>query len=299
MQRDYPTLAEAIRQNLDKLTATQRKPARLLLANYPFAGLETVARFAALAGVSGPTVLRLINKLGYAAYADFQQALKRELEARVQSPITRQRPHSGTAGGSSQLLDAFVEVLCENLRQSAFSWTAADLDGVVNLLADSRRRVYLLGGRLTEPVASYLFVHLHALRPRVLRIEGQTDTWPESLLDMSKTDILLVFDIRRYQNDVVKFARQAAARGVQVVLFTDQWLSPVSKFATLVFACHTQTPSNWDSSVSILALLDILISALNQRQWPTIHKRMGELEELRGNLSPRSHPQLPKNSAVE
>jgi len=76
-------------------------------------------------------------------------------------------------------------------------------------------------------------------------------------------------------------------------------VSPVSKFAILVFACHTQTPSNWDSSVSILALLDIPISALNQRQWPTIHKRMGELEELRGNLSPQSHPQLPKNSAVE
>ncbi len=288
MQRDYPTLAEAIRRNLDKLTTTERKPARLLLANYPFAGLETVARFASRAGVSGPTILRLVNKLGYIAYADFQNALKRELEARVQSPFTRHQPQPERVGSSSKMLDEFVDVLCANIRQSALAWADSDLDRAIELLADPRRRVYLLGGRLSEPVASYLYVHLHALRPRVLRIDGQTDTWPESLLDMAKSDVLLVFDIRRYQSDVVEFTRQAAKRGIQVVLFTDQWLSPVSKFAALVFACRTQAPSNWDSSVSILALLEIIISALNQRQWPSIRKRMGELELLRNTLGTQS-----------
>jgi len=279
-----PTLAERIRQNLNRLTATERKPARLLLANYPFAGLETVARFAALAGVSGPTVLRLIKKLGYSAYAQFQRDLKYELEARIQSPYSRQRRQVDNSQPNIIPVSEFIDALCENLRRSAFTWTASDLQQAVTLLADPKRRVYLLGGRLTEAVARYLFVHLHALRPRVLRIGGQTDTWPESILDMSKADLLLVFDIRRYQNDVVEYARQAAERGVQVILFTDQWLSPVSKFSSLVFTCHTQAPSNWDSSVSMVALLEVLISALNQQQWPCIHKRMGELEQLRNAL---------------
>ena len=62
------SIAESIRQGLARLTPTERKPAMALLANYPVPGLETVAQFARRAGVSGPTILRLVAKLGFASY---------------------------------------------------------------------------------------------------------------------------------------------------------------------------------------------------------------------------------------
>ena len=58
-----PPVAARIRRRLGGLTPTERRPALALLANYPVAGLETVAQFAARAKVSGPTILRLIAKL--------------------------------------------------------------------------------------------------------------------------------------------------------------------------------------------------------------------------------------------
>ena len=61
----------------------------MLLSNYPFAGLETVAQFAARAGVSAPSILRFIARLGFSAYADFQRRLKEELEAQLQSPLMK------------------------------------------------------------------------------------------------------------------------------------------------------------------------------------------------------------------
>ena len=67
---------------------------RALLANYPVAGLETIAQWAQRADVSGPTVLRLIGKLGFDSYAAFQSALRAELELRLQSPLMRHDPGS-------------------------------------------------------------------------------------------------------------------------------------------------------------------------------------------------------------
>ena len=62
------SIAEEINRNLDSLTRTERQCARVLLANYPFIGLEKVASFAERAEVSGPTILRLVGKLGFSGY---------------------------------------------------------------------------------------------------------------------------------------------------------------------------------------------------------------------------------------
>jgi DNA-binding MurR/RpiR family transcriptional regulator len=78
------------------LTTAERKVARALLAAYPVAGLETVAKLARRAHVSGPTVIRFAAKLSYDRYPEFRQALKDELPQAGQWPTgaTSRRRHS-------------------------------------------------------------------------------------------------------------------------------------------------------------------------------------------------------------
>ena len=49
------TAVERIRDQLGSFTAKERRVARSMLANYPVAGLQTVARLAKQSGVSSPT----------------------------------------------------------------------------------------------------------------------------------------------------------------------------------------------------------------------------------------------------
>ena len=82
------TIAEQIRQKLGSLSASERRVARVLLSGAPTAGLESSAKLADQAGVSGPTVSRFVTqRLGFRNYADFQQALRDEIAARVLSPV--------------------------------------------------------------------------------------------------------------------------------------------------------------------------------------------------------------------
>jgi DNA-binding MurR/RpiR family transcriptional regulator len=274
-----PSIAETIRDRLDILTAAERRAARALLANYPMLGLETVAEFSARSGVSSPTILRFVGRLGFSAYAEFQRRLREEVEAQLQSPLAKAAPLAGPSELAPH--SAFAAAVVENISETFRHMPAAEFDAVVALLADTKRPLRLIGGRFTDAVARYMAAHLAILRPSVCHLAGQPAHWRDQLLDMGRRDVLLVFDIRRYQEDVVAFARAAAARQAAIVLLTDQWLSPAARFAAHVLPAHIRVPSAWDSSAALLAVAEALIAAVTTRNWSTVSARIGALERLR------------------
>lgn len=67
------SVLERLKRELTDLSGREARAARHLLANYPVAGLTTVADFADQSGVSTATILRLVRRLGFTIYADFQE----------------------------------------------------------------------------------------------------------------------------------------------------------------------------------------------------------------------------------
>ncbi|PRH84352.1 RpiR family transcriptional regulator [Labrys okinawensis] len=271
------TLATTIRSRLGSLTPTERRAAHVLLSNYPFAGLETVAQFASRAGISAPSILRFIARLGFGAYADFQRHLKDELEAQLQSPLMKQAPEQA----NPTPLSAFAAAVVANITHSFEAMAPAEFDAILAIITDTKRRLHVVGGRLTEAVALYTVRHLRVIRPDVTLVEGQAATWRDQVIDFGKRDVLIVFDIRRYQDDVILLAQEATERGATIVLFTDQWLSPIARFARHVISARTGVPSNWDSNAAILAIIEALMAAATKTLWDLSKARMEALEILR------------------
>lgn len=284
VEPDRTSVAELIHRYLDQLTPTELKPARLLLANYPVVGLEPLANFAEQTGVSHPTILRFIAKLGFQGYADFQRALRAELQARLESPLTKPHEHGIEHGAGEDFLERFADAACENIRQSVASLPRSEFEGALELLGDPRSTLYLVGGRFTDAVATYAYMHLRVLRPRVHHVSGTPLSWSEYVLDMDSRAVVLVFDIRRYEDDVVRFANEAAERGARVILVTDHWLSPIASHAQHVLAARIEVPSSWDSVAAIVTLMEGLIAALNNRNWKDLKGRIRALEEMRAKF---------------
>jgi DNA-binding MurR/RpiR family transcriptional regulator len=281
------SIAETIRQGLGDLTPTERKPALALLANYPVPGLEPVAQFAKRAGVSGPTILRLVAKLGFPSYPRFQQALRDELEQRVRAPLAKIGPRPAGKGPEADFVNRYGGAILSNIETSLRELPRSEFRGALALLADRRRRISLVGGRFSASVALQFYLHLRELRPGVQMVSGQTATWVEHLLDFGSKDVLIVFDIRRYQDDVIRFANEAAAAGADIVLFTDHWLSPIAAVSRHVFALRTAMPSSWESFAALSALTEIMIARLQAMSWNDAKRRMQRLETIRGRLATR------------
>jgi DNA-binding MurR/RpiR family transcriptional regulator len=272
------TIAAVLHDRMGELPPSERRAAQTLLSNYPFAGLETAAEFAARAGVSAPSILRLCSRLGHGSYLDFQKRLRSELEARLQSPLAKE---VGARASDRRSLH-FARHAAANVVASAEALSDADFEGIVALLADPRRRIHLVGGRFGDALARYFASHLRIIRPAVAHVAQQPGAWAELAVDMDRRDVLVCFDIRRYQEDVVRLAEAVAKRRATVVLFTDQWLSPIAKVARHVVATRIRVPSRWDSAVATLAIVEAILAAVTEQVWPDAAARMGEIEALRG-----------------
>jgi hypothetical protein len=132
------TIAEQVRARMQAFTATERKAAHVLLATYPLAGLEPVAEFAGRAGVSAPTILRFIGRLGIASYPDFQKRLREELEAQLKPPLKKSGYRPGPEHDERNGLSRFRTALGDNLDQTFAHLPPGEFDAVVDLLADGR-----------------------------------------------------------------------------------------------------------------------------------------------------------------
>jgi DNA-binding MurR/RpiR family transcriptional regulator len=239
-----------------------------------------VARFAERAGVSPPTVTRFITKLGFRGYPEFQEVIRNEVQARLSSPLTR--IHDEPAGrGTDSVVSDVLEVSVQALKATLDVLSHRDVEETVELLADVRRRVMVLGGRVSGQLARYLAGQLHLLRPGVGVVDSERSAPAQQLIDLRKGDVLVVFDYRRYQADTIESARVAAAQGCNVVLFTDPWLSPASASARQVLIASVDTVGPFDSLVGATAVVEAVVAAVLNRLGPRAQARMQSLDRLR------------------
>ncbi len=273
------TVSDVINAHFAVLTRAERQLAATLLDNYPVSGLGSITTVAENAGVSTPTVARMVQKIGFRGFPDFQARLHQELEATISNPINKHDRWAANAPGT-HILNRFADATIQNMRATLAQMETAEFDGAATLIADRKRGIYLVGGRITRALADYFFTHLQVIRSGVTQIAANSSSWPHYVLDMKKGDVLIMFDIRRYEREMETLAKIARERGVEIILFTDQWSSPIAKSARRVFRIQIEAPSAWDSCVVILFAVEALIEAVQSSIWEETRDRMKTLEGL-------------------
>ena len=273
------TIADRIQSGLDNLTRAERQLAHSILENYPASGLGPLSALAKDADVSGPTVLRMVQKLGFKGYPDFQAALREELRAKARNPIAKH--DTWTEGApSGHVLNRITDAVIDNIRHSLAQIEPVAFDDACALISETDRTVYIVGGRISHTIAEYLYLHMQVIRPGVIHVQSTSNTWPHYLLDLKEGDVVVIFDVRRYENNTLKLAEMAHAKGAKIILFTDQWRSPIHALSDICFSSRIVVPSAWDSAVMPMLLIETMISAVQDLCWSDTRTRMEALEDM-------------------
>ena len=279
------TLGELIVSTIGVLSQAELKVARVLLADYPVAGLETVARLAERADVSGPTVVRFATRLGFNGFPELQRALHAEIQARMSTPLSMYDRRAPAAESNHNLLETSRDYSLHNI-QTTFEGLAKDeFDAVVQLLSDTRLRILSMGGRASESLAYYLYVYLHAVRPGIRLLGWGPTPRLDEVVDLDRRDVLCVFDYRRYQKDTIECADRAAERGGTVILFTDHWLSPIASVARHILTSSVESSSPFDSSVAALAVVEAVVTGVIIRLGSKARARIEETDRVQPNFA--------------
>ena len=268
-----------LQQSFEALTRAERQLASHVLRAYPVAALGSITALAKAAGVSTPTVVRLVQKLGFRGYPEFQAALRGEVEEMLVSPLAK-HDRWAQAAPQTHILNRFADATLANLSATLQQIDHAGFDAVCGLLADPARAVFAMGGRITHAMADHFVTHMKVVRQGMVLMSDASSAWAPALLDMKPGDVLLVFDIRRYENTVLQMVEMAAERGAVVVLVTDQGVSPAAAQARHRLSCQIEVPPAWDSSVTILFLVEALVAGVEALTWDATQTRLKVLEEL-------------------
>ncbi|MCB2105231.1 MAG: MurR/RpiR family transcriptional regulator, partial [Rhodobacteraceae bacterium] len=233
------TVEQRIRARFDALTRSERQLASHITRHYPVSVLGSITALAREAEVSTPTVVRLVQKLGYKGYPDFQGDVRSEVEERLISPIAK---HDRWAVGvpDTHILNRFADAVVGNLQATLGQIDHAEFDAIAALMADRDRKIFAMGGRITHAMADYFVTQMKVMRQDVTLLSEMSNAWPPALIDMAPGDVLLVFDIRRYENNVLTLVEMAADQGAEVVLITDQWVSPAADRARYRLSAHIE-----------------------------------------------------------
>ena len=256
--------------------------AGVLLSGDPLAPLDPVSVLAERSGTSPPTVLRLVAKLDFAGWADFQAACKAEIVARLSPPRDRVPEAPAGAGRVAEVLDRLAHSVGEcrdHLDETGGARVAA-------LLADRGRPVWITGGRFSGMLAGHLAAHLRLMRPGVVAVDASSLQRTTALLDLGGDAVVVVFDYRRYQQDTVAFGRAAAARGATVVLFTDEYASPLAATADVVVATSVDAPTPFDALTPALAVVEAMVADVVDRLGTDLHERLDRWDAVNRQLSP-------------
>jgi DNA-binding MurR/RpiR family transcriptional regulator len=273
------SVLDRVRRGLPDLTRAERRVARTVIAGYPVSGLGTVADLAASSATSSASVVRLVQRLGFEGYSQFQLAIREELATRASGPADRIRQGNaswaepGTLTRASAAATRTIASIPETIPESEF-------EAAVELLCDPSRPVGVVGGRVTGFLGGYLQHHLSRARRQVSAFPVDGRGGYSALLDVGRRHVLVVLDVRRYDRDVASIASAVAGRGATVILLTDLLMSPIASVAQVVLPVRVDAPSPFDTTVALLVLVEALATAAVARLGEGAATRMRQWDAL-------------------
>lgn len=285
------SVQDVVRTYLPELTAGQTKLANTLLADYPFAGLQTIQQLAEATGVSTPSISRFVNRIGFAGFAEFQNALIEELREGSRSP--RDLRALGGDGAGPGFLATYTQRFADLAQRLPQTISQQQVDNVAALLADTSRAVYLRGGRISDTLAQFLSVHLRQMRAGIHHLPDDPELWVDPILQMRRGDVVVLFDFRRYQPSIERLAATIQAeRRAQIVLITDKWQSPAARHCSHVIALPIEIGTAWDTVACAIALIEALIVTVSEHDWHSSERRIEAWDAVRARLSTHDEDKL-------
>lgn len=262
-----------------RLSPGERRVAETLVADPSRVAFGTVASIAELSGVSGPTVLRLAAKLGFDGFAALQSSVQDELARQLRPAAERIRAERAT--------DALGRTLAAEVANLVHSFERVDrktFDRAAALLADANRKVWVLAGEATSGIASTVAGNLDLLRDGVGVVGGSPVAVARSLSRVERGDVVLAFEVRRYERWVLDALDAVRAVGASIVVVTDSPVSPLADGAKATFVVDAAGAGPFDSHVATLAVAGALVADVASRLRRSATSRLDVVEAATADL---------------
>ena len=121
------TVSDNLIERRDAMTPPERQLLNTLLDDYPIVGLGSITELANAASVSTTTVARMIQKVGFDGFPQFQATLRAELKEMISDPVSKRNVWQNDLP-DEHILNRYSRQGLENLQRSLDEVAPADFD---------------------------------------------------------------------------------------------------------------------------------------------------------------------------
>lgn len=262
-----PTLIAAASE---RLTPTERRIAKAVLAEPTLLAFGTVSDLAERVGTSRPSIVRFATKLGFEGYTDLQHNVRAGLSQRLSKPSERIRQQDASLAPS--------RVALEEALASVFEAFDGDRLTALTRPIISASNVWILSGETSKAGGYALLSGLTMVRPNVHLVDEHSSG--RELSSASSKDAAVVFDFARYRRHSITTARTLAELGVKIVAITDGPLSPLAALTDTW--CELKVPAigPFDSSMPAVAAAELIVSHVATELQDIARTRIDRTEKL-------------------
>lgn len=270
MSRDL--VLEKLRTEAAERTQSEAVLARYFAAHLDDLPFETAASIAKQVGVSAVTVGRFLRSLGYQRLTDLTQ------ELRGHAPSSAWQLKGSTQGNGGGIQARQLKAHINNLTRVFDHSTAPEWKTAVKLLSDTPQ-VFVASFQNLRGIGHYFAAQLDYARAGVRFVDGQDGTFVDIFDGTRRNACLVIIDSRRYARKAGLLAERAKATGIKLIAVTDiycPWLAE----ADIALTDPGEGEVFWDSAVSTVALLELLLESVIERLGPRVTARMEYLTDL-------------------
>jgi DNA-binding MurR/RpiR family transcriptional regulator len=149
-------LISRINQNYDSFSKGQRRLSLYIEKYYDKAVYLTAQKLGEEVGVSESTVVRFAVSLGYKGYPEFQKALEEMAMSKLNSIQRMEVTYGKGARSDAEVLESVLRSDSDKIKETLSEINSDQFAKAVDMLL-SARKIYIIGIRSCEPIASFFF----------------------------------------------------------------------------------------------------------------------------------------------
>jgi DNA-binding MurR/RpiR family transcriptional regulator len=252
---------DELRRRYDRLTQSQKRIAEYIVEHPQAVAFSTVDQMAGELDVNPSTIVRFTYRLGLNGFPDLQERMREVVRgqlSRTGDPINESQAAGhleGTSFGASLSHD------WQNLHHTISGLDAEAFNRAISLLTRSRR-VYVVAGFTTFPVAHYFALVLDRLRSDVSLLASNDAFATPRLVEIKPEDCVLAVTFPRYARGTHRVAMWAKENKAKVIAITDSPISALGQISDVVLLAASAGTGMQNSMVAPMAVANALLNGV-------------------------------------
>lgn len=259
-----------------KLTKKQKIIAEYFLEEHTNIYLMTSTEIAEKLDVSDTSILRFVKHLGYKSFTEFKNSGQNNIKNYLSKTDSFIEKVDILKENSIEQL--YLENIKNNINFLFAQKSIKELKKICSLIIKKRNK-YVVGFKSTAGLANFFGIRLGFMLKDVRVYNIDDSVVVNSVADIKKDDILILFDYPMYSKTAEVIAKIAKNKKVTIILFTSSSNAPTAEYADIIYKLKMDGISLFNSLISSQIAIELILSYISKTLSEEYKERFSQIKK--------------------